>query len=46
MQGDDLHISCVASADMSFEEWAFEHRCELFEEVMGIKPVLRVRRDR
>ena len=46
MQGDDLHISCAASADMSFEEWAFEHRCELFEEVMGIKPVLRVRRDR
>ncbi|MBP5654330.1 MAG: hypothetical protein J6X33_02330 [Clostridiales bacterium] len=46
MQGDDLHISCVSEADMSFEEWAFDHRCELFEEVMGIKPVLRVRREK
>lgn len=46
IQGDDLHISCIASADMSFEEWAFDHRSGLFEEVMGIKPVLRVRREK
>ena len=41
---DRLHISCEAKADMSFEEWAFEHRCDLFEEVMGIEARLRVRR--
>ena len=41
---DRLHISCEAKADMSFEEWAFEHRCNLFEEVMGIEARLRVRR--
>ena len=41
---DRLHISCEARADMSFEEWAFEHRCDLFEEVMGIEARLRVRR--
>ena len=46
LQGDDLHISCIASDDMSFEEWAFDHRSELFEEVMGIRPVLRVRREK
>jgi len=42
---DSLHISCESPKDMSFEEWAFEHRRELFEEVMGINPVLRVRRE-
>ena len=41
---DRLHISCEAKADMSFEEWAFEHRCDLFEDVMGVKARLRVRR--
>ncbi len=41
---DRLHISCEAKSDMSFEEWAFEHRCDLFEDVMGIGTRLRVRR--
>ncbi|SCW26981.1 exopolyphosphatase / guanosine-5'-triphosphate,3'-diphosphate pyrophosphatase [Ruminococcaceae bacterium YRB3002] len=41
---DRLHISCEAREDMSFEEWAFEHRCDLFKDVMGIEARLRVRR--
>ena len=41
---DKLHITCEASADMSFEEWSFEHRSILFEEVIGIKAQLRIRR--
>ena len=42
---DELHISCVAKESMAFEEWSFEHRSALFEEIIGIKPVLRVRRE-
>ena len=29
---------------MSFELWAFENRGKMFEDVMGIKPVLKARR--
>ncbi len=38
-------ITCDASEDMSFEKWAFENRCVMFEDVMGIKPVLKTRRE-
>ncbi|MBO4242187.1 MAG: hypothetical protein J5883_02795 [Clostridiales bacterium] len=41
---DKLHISCEVTADMSFEEWSFEHRSKLFEEVIGVKPQIRFRR--
>ena len=41
---ESLHISCESDADMSFEMWSFEHRSGLFEEVIGIKPELRIRR--
>ncbi|MCR5529783.1 MAG: hypothetical protein K6F49_11240 [Saccharofermentans sp.] len=41
---DKLHISLDASADMSFETWSFEHRSELFEQIIGVKPELKVRR--
>lgn len=37
-------ITCDTSEDMSFEKWAFENRCNMFEDVMGIKPVLKTRR--
>lgn len=38
-------ITCDASEDMSFEKWAFENRSIMFEDVMGIKPVLKTRRE-
>ena len=41
---ESLHISCTSEADMSFEVWSFEHRSGLFEEVIGIRPELRIRR--
>ena len=41
---ESLHISCGSAEDMSFEMWSFEHRSGLFEEVIGIKPELRIRR--
>ena len=41
---ESLHISCTSEADMSFEVWSFEHRSGLFEEVIGIKPELHIRR--
>lgn len=44
IQKDELIISCEAASDMSFEEWSFEHRSNLFVEVMGIEPKLRIRR--
>ncbi len=41
---DNLHISVDASEDMSFEVWSFEHRSELFGQVIGIEPEIRIRR--
>ena len=35
---------CESPDDMSFELWAFENRGKMFEDVMGIKPVLKARR--
>ena len=45
LKPDKFVISCQSSQDMTFEAWAFEHRCGLFEDVMGIKPVLNSRRE-
>ena len=45
LKPDKLALSCESPADMSFEQWAFEHRCGLFEDVMGIKPVFKSRRE-
>ena len=42
---DRLSINCESPQDMTFEEWAFENRCGLFEDVMGIKAVLKTRRE-
>lgn len=39
-----LTISCEVTSDMSFEEWSFEHRALIFEEVMGIKPNIKLKR--
>jgi exopolyphosphatase/guanosine-5'-triphosphate,3'-diphosphate pyrophosphatase len=36
--------TCESQEDMSFELWAFENRGKMFEDVMGIKPVLKARR--
>lgn len=44
LQPDRLYVLCDSVNDMSFEEWSFEHRSDLFEEVIGVKPQLRVRR--
>ncbi len=41
---DNLHITVDAVSDMSFEVWSFEHRSELFAEVIGIEPQIRIRR--
>ncbi len=45
LKPDKLAIGCESPQDMSFEQWAFEHRCGLFEDVMGIKPVFKSRRE-
>lgn len=42
---EELHISCLAKESMAFEEWSFEHRSGLFEDIIGVRPVLRVRRE-
>lgn len=39
-----LTISCEVTSDMSFEEWSFEHRAHIFEEVLGIQPHIKLRR--
>ena len=41
---DGIHISCMSESDMSFEVWSFEHRCKIFEEVIGTSVELRTRR--
>ncbi|MCR4688292.1 MAG: hypothetical protein K5745_01955 [Saccharofermentans sp.] len=45
LKDDKFVINCESSQDMTFESWAFEHRCGLFEDVMGIRPVLKSRRE-
>lgn len=37
-------FSCYTTQDLSFEEWSFEHRVAIFEQVYGIKPVIKIRR--
>lgn len=43
-QNDELSIICNTTNDCSFEEWSFEHRRNLFEEIIGIKSTIKVRR--
>ena len=45
IKDNEFVIICDASEDMSFEKWAFESRSSMFEDVMGIKPVLKTRRE-
>ena len=45
IKDNEFVIVCDASEDMSFEKWAFENRSVMFEDVMGIKPVLKTRRE-
>lgn len=44
VQFNEMTINCDTTKDMSFEEWSFERRGELFEEVVGIKPQIKIRR--
>ena len=44
LQNDELTISCNTTSDCSFEEWSFEHRRNLFEEIIGIKSIIKIRR--
>ena len=44
LQGDELNIICNTTNDCSFEKWSFDHRSDLFEEVIGIKAILKIRR--
>ncbi len=45
IKDNEFVITCDAAEDMSFEKWAFENRSVMFEDVMGIKPVLKTRRE-
>ena len=44
IQGDELSIVCNTTNDCSFEKWSFDHRSDLFEEIIGIKAILKIRR--
>ena len=39
-----MDIACDSSLDLTFEQWAFDHNADLFGQVFGIKPILRLRR--
>lgn len=41
---DSLVITASSSHNLALEKWAFNHKAKLFEEVFGIKPVLKQRR--
>lgn len=41
---DALNINCDSNADLTFELWAFENKTDLYEQVFGIRPVLKPRR--
>ena len=41
----ELVVACDCAEDMTFEKWAFENRSVMFEDVMGVKPVLKTRRE-
>lgn len=44
LQGDELNFLCNTTNDCSFEEWSFEHRRDLFEQIIGIKSIIKIRR--
>lgn len=44
LHGDELTIICNTASDCSFEKWSFDHRSDLFEEVIGIRSVIKIRR--
>jgi exopolyphosphatase/guanosine-5'-triphosphate,3'-diphosphate pyrophosphatase len=39
-----MDIACDSSLDLTFEQWAFNHNADLFGQVFGITPILRLRR--
>ena len=45
LKNEELVIACDSAKDMTFEKWAFENRAGLFEDVMGIHPTLKTRRE-
>ena len=46
VSADTMDISCDSAADLTFEQWAFNHNTDLFAQVFGIKPILRLRRQK
>ena len=44
LKKDSLVITASSSHNLALEKWAFNHKAKLFEEVFGIKPVLKQRR--
>ncbi|NLW89199.1 MAG: hypothetical protein GXY43_05710 [Clostridiaceae bacterium] len=41
---DSLDITCDSAFDLTFEQWAFNHNADLFRQVFGINPTLKLRR--
>lgn len=41
---DSLTICCDSAYDLTFEEWAFDQKRELYSQVFGVAPSLRLRR--
>lgn len=44
LKKETLVITASSPHNIALEKWAFKHKSELFEEVFGIKPVLKQRR--
>jgi len=44
VSGRELHIRLATQADILLEEWNFLNRCQLFEEVIGYRPILKRKR--
>lgn len=44
LKKDSLVITASSSHNLALGKWAFNHKAKLFEEVFGIKPVLKQRR--
>lgn len=44
MDEKKVYFLVDAYMDMTLEIWEFENKSEFFEEVMGIKPVIKIKR--
>lgn len=44
LRNTEMIISAYSNQNLALEKWSFSNKADLFEEVFGIKPILKQRR--